>query len=323
MLDFDGRSPIVLITDDEPLQRMMLKRSMQDSGYTVLEAYDGKACLQLCQQQRPDLILLDALMPNLDGFACCHQLHQHFGTRCPPILMITGLEDEDSARRAFEAGAIDYITKPLKWVVLRQRVHWLLKTSWALSQLERVNRELEQANQELQQISSIDALTELANRRAFDECLAYEWRHLSRLEAPLGLILCDVDYFKNYNDTLGHPAGDRCLKQVANQLKTAAKRPSDLVARYGGEEFALILPYADLHGVAHVAEQARLAVEAAAMPHPNSPTSAVVTVSVGIAATLPHLNLPAQTLIDTADTALYQAKQTGRNRVMTAESIKV
>ncbi|MBE7384137.1 MAG: diguanylate cyclase [Leptolyngbya sp. SIO1E4] len=169
------------------------------------------------------------------------------------------------------------------------------------------------ANQQLQEQANVDGLTQIANRRRFDDCLQQEWRRLAREQQPLSLILCDVDYFKRYNDTYGHQAGDGCLKAVAQALGQAIRRPADVVARYGGEEFAIILPNTPLAGVCHVAEQARLKVEALQMPHSNSQVSDWVTLSLGVASYVPHCQDSPESLIKAADSALYQAKASGRN----------
>jgi diguanylate cyclase (GGDEF)-like protein len=173
--------------------------------------------------------------------------------------------------------------------------------------------QLEAANQELQRLASIDGLTQLANRRRFDEYLFDEWRRLAREQRPLSLILCDIDYFKLYNDTYGHLAGDFCLQQVAGVLRQSVRRPPDLVARYGGEEFAMILPNTDARGAAFVAETVRQRVRGLRIPHVQSPVSDYVTLSLGVASTIPRLDSSAQRLIAVADEALYRAKAEGRD----------
>lgn len=308
-LDFDGRLPQILIVDDERTIRILLRRAMENEGYQVVEANNGEQCLQVCQEQRPDLILLDAVMPVMDGFSCCQGLHEQFGELCPPVLIITSLDDAASVDRAFTAGASDYVTKPIHWAVLRQRVSRILQTSWAMMQLER-------ANQELRRLAAIDGLTQVANRRSFDECLDYEWRQLARIQAPLALILCDIDFFKAYNDTYGHQEGDRCLKRVAYILKEAVQRPADLVARYGGEEFAIILPHTDLQGALYIAEKIHQVIQRQNIPHSGSPISACVTLSLGVASLTPQPHQLPDFLVAQADKALYQAKVEGRDRII-------
>ncbi|MEL6439542.1 MAG: diguanylate cyclase [Cyanobacteria bacterium J06621_8] len=177
-------------------------------------------------------------------------------------------------------------------------------------------QELGAANLELAKLSVVDDLTKIANRRKFDQYLAAEWSRLAREQNLLSLILCDVDYFKLYNDTYGHPAGDRCLRQVAQAISDVVKRPADLVARYGGEEFAIILPNTPLAGAIHLAQQIKLQIQALKLPHINSPIDLYVTLSLGVACCLPQPDGNFETLVAAADRGLYQAKATGRNRVV-------
>ncbi|HBL14836.1 MAG TPA: diguanylate cyclase response regulator [Cyanobacteria bacterium UBA11162] len=321
--DLQEKKPLILIVDDEKTLRLVLRHAMEQEGYQVIEVNDGDQCLAVCQQQLPDIILLDAMMPVVDGFTCCAQLHTTFGEQCPPILMITGLNNQESVDRAFEAGATDYITKPIHWAVLRQRVRRLLQTQWAMAQLRRkieherlLMAQLEAANRELQRLASLDGLTQIANRRSFDECLQHEWKRLAREKAPLSLILCDIDFFKAYNDTYGHQAGDKCLKEVAQILHQAVRRPADLVARYGGEEFVIILPNTEVKGAVLVAQAIRSKLQAEAIPHAGSQVSDYVTLSFGVGGMIPRPGSSPNELIAMADQALYQAKLEGRDRVV-------
>jgi diguanylate cyclase (GGDEF)-like protein len=188
----------------------------------------------------------------------------------------------------------------------------------AIQQAE-LYQQLEAANQELQRLATLDGLTQVANRRRFDEYLEQEWRRLARERLPLSLIMCDVDFFKLYNDTYGHQAGDECLKQIAATLQRSAKRPADLVARYGGEEFALVLPNTSQTGALFVAESIRKAIKSLLLAHARSSASPYVTLSLGVAGTIPSLDSTGKALVAAADAALYQAKATGRDRVMNAK----
>jgi diguanylate cyclase (GGDEF)-like protein len=174
-------------------------------------------------------------------------------------------------------------------------------------------QQLQIANQELQRLAKLDGLTQLANRRHFDDYLKQEWLRLARERNPLSLILCDVDYFKLYNDTYGHPAGDVCLVQIAQAIRRAVKRPADLVARYGGEEFAVLLPNTDTDGAIQVVQFIQKKVRQLNFAHIASLVSKYVTLSFGIATIFPSHNGSVQTLINAADKALYQAKDKGRN----------
>ena len=321
--DFEKNPPLILVVDDETTIRMTMRLAMSNEGYRVAESNDGQQCLDACQQQAPDIILMDAMMPEMDGFTCCDRLQTLLGEDCPPILMITALDDRDSVDRAFEVGAMDYVTKPIHWPVLRQRVRRLLQTHWAMVELrQQVERErllrqqLDEANQELQRLAALDGLTQIANRRSFDDYLHYQWKLLVRERSPLSLILCDVDFFKRYNDTYGHQGGDDCLKQVAEVIRQAVKRPADLAARYGGEEFAVILPNTEAEGAVKIAEEIRSGLKALGLAHAGSQISEIVTLSLGVASVIPSNDSSWDNLIARADKALYEAKDRGRDRVM-------
>ncbi len=175
-MDVLARSAQILIVDDEKTLRLMLSRAMQKEGYQIVEMGSGEQCLTFCQQQLPDIILLDAILPGIDGFTCCTKLQKAFGDWCPPILMVTSLNDQNSVDLAFEVGAIDYVTKPIHWAVLRQRVRRILQANWTLAALHQkmeherlLMEQLETANRELSRLASVDSLTQLANRRCFDQ----------------------------------------------------------------------------------------------------------------------------------------------------------
>ncbi|MEH2347127.1 MAG: PleD family two-component system response regulator [Nostoc sp.] len=298
---------LVLIVDDEAFIRMILRNFLEQEGYKIVEAQNGREALTAFNQHHPDIILLDAMMPDMDGFECCIQLELLDCNKHTPVLMITGLDDRESVDRAFAVGAMDYVTKPFQWALLRQRVKRLIQQS-------QLQQKLEAVNLELQRLVTIDGLTEVANRRRFEEYLNQEWQRLKREQRPLSLILCDVDFFKLYNDTYGHREGDRCLQEIAKAIKDIIKRPSDLVARYGGEEFAVILPNTDTEGATHVADKICHAVRTLAIPHKNSQVSPHVTISVGFTTEIPQLDSDLEEMIAAADRALYQAKAAGRDR---------
>ncbi|NET11311.1 MAG: diguanylate cyclase [Symploca sp. SIO2B6] len=276
----------------------------------MIEACNGEEGLTSYAAMQPDLVLLDAMMPNMNGFECCSRLLKLPGAENTPIIMVTGLEDEASVDWAFDAGATDYVTKPIHWPILRRRVKNMLEKTYLYQELERVN-------QKLKEHVITDALTGLANRRHFDECLDREWKRSLRDESTLALILCDIDYFKAYNDTYGHQAGDLCLQQVAQALKTkAAKRATDIVARYGGEEFAAILPGTGLDGALEVADRLKNGVRELGIPHQGARGSHDhITISVGVASTVAERDILPSDLLNCADKALYHAKENGRNAV--------
>lgn len=327
-----NKPPLILVADDDTTMRLLLREAMEQEGYRVVEVSNGKECLDAYTAVKPDLILLDVVMPTMDGFTCCQELMQiakknlvlalgsldvsGFGNSListfwarTPILMITGLDDPDSVDRAFEAGASDFVTKPIHWAVLRRRVRKLLQQG-------QVYKQLEAANQALQQLANEDGLTGLANRRRFDQYFNSQWLELAQQRSPISLILCDIDFFKLYNDKYGHPAGDICLQKVANVLKDTAQKYQDLVARYGGEEFAVILPHTHDRGALHVAAAMQAGVRELKIVHSGSTVSQFVTLSLGIATVIPNFETSPLALIEAADKALYQAKAEGRNRII-------
>ena len=298
--------PLILIVDDDRVMRVCLRQAMEQEGYRVIEADDGESCLSVFSEEHPDIVLLDAIMPVMDGFTCCTKIQSINGGNKTPVLMITGLEDEQSVDHAFSAGAVDYVTKPIHWAVLRQRVRRLI-------QQVRLYAQLEKANQELTRLATSDGLTQVSNRRHFDEYFHHEWQHMLREQLPLSLILCDIDFFKAFNDTYGHPMGDECLRQVAHTLQSAVKRSTDLAARYGGEEFAIVLPNTGLDGAEQVAQAIQAAVRRLELPHKSSKVSEIVTVSMGVTTAVPVQFIKPDMMVTAADRALYQAKADGRN----------
>lgn len=195
-------------------------------------------------------------------------------------------------------------------------VHAVATQLGSLIQLKSTEAALVKANQELEQLATVDSLTGIANRRLFDEYLGIEWLQMFREQSPISLILCDVDFFKLYNDTYGHLVGDFCLQQVATTINTCVKRPTDLVARYGGEEFAVILPNTDAKGALQVAESIRQKVQALKITHTTSSVSEFVTLSLGVTSVIPNTEINPDLLIAITDKALYSAKQQGRNRII-------
>ncbi len=326
----DSGKGTILIVDDSAANLGLLSDFFIEAGFTVLIAEDGESAIKKAKNDYPDVILLDIIMPGIDGFETCRRLKANESTQDIPVIFITALSQTAVVVKGFQLGAVDYITKPTheEIVLVRVKTHLTIQKLKAsliaqnvqlqqeIEQRHRAESALQEANQELQRLATLDGLTQVANRRQFDECLDKAWRILVREQLPLSLLLCDVDFFKLYNDSKGHQAGDECLQQVAQAMKRAVKRPADLVARYGGEEFAVILPNTPGEGALRVAEEIRLSVRTLGVAHPQSSVSEYVTLSIGVSSTIPDRVSAPEALITAADQALYQAKESGRDRVV-------
>ena len=292
----------ILIVDDEPLNIKVLSQALSP-WYRVKAATNGRDAINISNSEDPpDLILLDISMPDMDGYQVCQELKSSHETKDIPIIFLTGKNSTEDEAKGLELGAADYIAKPfsLPIVMARIRNQILLKIKTDM----------------LEKLVSVDSLTEVANRRRFDELLAEELRRSIRSNGFLSVIMIDVDYFKNLNDNYGHAAGDVCLKQVAQSLKNTVRRSADSIARYGGEEFVAILPDISHEDAMAVAEKLR---ENVARLEIRNPTQAnknnSVTVSLGVATVQPLKGFNEDAILKLADKALYEAKQTGRNRV--------
>ena len=452
----------ILIVDDSPENVRLLSSLLIDLGYRVNTATDGKMALASVKRDCPDLILLDIMIPEMDGYQVCRNLKSDAKTQHIPIVFLSGLDSELDIIEAFKVGAVDYITKPFfveevvfrvraqlniiqqqqkferelnKQIADRQTVEQELKQSRALlkgvlnssldgvaafeairdrqgqivdfrwlianpvaamtvgetteslkgkrlfiegnsghlfdgllelfiqvvefctvlekeyyynssslkawfqivavklndgfamtfrdiSDRKQIEITLKKANLRLTYQANIDSLTQIANRRKFDEYITQEWSRCARERESLSLILCDVDYFKAYNDTYGHQAGDTCLYEVAKEIERAVKRPADIAFRYGGEEFAIILPHTEARGAVTVAEDIHRQVQDLQIPHVSSMVSNAISLSVGVSSIIPDLKTSPNILISTADNALYDAKLRGRNRII-YKSVKI
>lgn len=293
----------ILIVDDEPLNIEVLSETIEELG-DVLFATSGQAAIDLCVAQKPDIILLDVMMPEMDGYEVCKQLKALPETKDIPVIFATALSDEADEAKGFEIGAIDYVTKPISAPIVIARV--------------RNHLELKRYRDYLEKIAFIDGLTSIPNRRRFDEHYQSEWQRGVRREGALAVLLLDIDFFKPFNDNYGHQAGDDCLVQVAQALASSVHRPGDLVARYGGEEFVCVLPDTDLAGAEIIANTLRKSVSALKVPHGFSGVRDHVTVSIGAAAVKLDQSMKPAALIEQADKNLYEAKESGRDRVVAA-----
>jgi two-component system chemotaxis family response regulator WspR len=312
----------VLLVDDQLIIVEAVRRML--AGHPDIEFHsvtDALAAQAAARTVRPTVILQDLVMQGSDGFQLIHAYKGDDALREIPVVVLSTKEEARLKAHAFAVGAHDYLVKlpDQLELVARIRHHSAgyisgLQRDAALRSLRASREELTRANEELRRLAALDGLTGIANRRRFDEAVHVEWQRGRRQRTPLALLLCDVDHFKLYNDHLGHPAGDLCLKKMAAVLTGQLKRPADLAARYGGEEFALLLPDTDLAGALRVGEACRAGLEQLALPHPGAPRG-LVTMSMGVTCIVPGEEDTLEDLIARADAALYEAKRTGRNRV--------
>lgn len=291
----------VLVVDDDPSSIHLLLEILK-VHYEVSVARDGERALEICERRRPDLVLLDTMLPGLDGFELCRRLKSNPATSEIPVIFVTARETIDDQIKGLEAGAVDFIAKPVHapLVLAHARAHIALK----------------QHADRLRELALTDMITGVANRRCFEDRLRSEWRRCRRNRSPIALIMIDIDHFKQYNDAYGHQAGDHCLAQVASAMKHTLRRPGDLLSRYGGEEFACLLPETGLGQAMRRAEALGRSVENLGIPHAHSAARPVVTVSRGVTALVPSAEIRPRELVRTADTMLYAAKRAGRNRTM-------
>ena len=330
----------VLVVEGDPASRERLARLLAMLGIgqvtSVGSAEDAFPLLGLAaptpETMPIDLVLMEIKLPELDGITACSRITSAPAHALTLVMMVTEISLAETLKRAFDAGAVDFIAKPLNPVELEARVRSALGVRRALqarygreAELERREEELlkaahvlEEANKRLALLSTRDTLTGVANRRGLMDFYNQEWRRAARAKAGLSLLMMDVDGFKSYNDTYGHQAGDECLWAVAAGLKACLNRGADLVGRYGGEEFLAVLPGTPLQGALKVGEQMRKSVQDQEIGHSASPVASVVTISVGVACGLPGVDLSPEALLETADRALYEAKHQGRNRVFAA-----
>lgn len=295
----------IVVVDDDPGTVLVLANVLKGLGKVYLATRPGEA-VSLALRVEPDLVLLDVEMPDADGFAVLEELRTHAQLAETLVLFVTSHGAPEIEARALSAGAIDFIDKPVHADIVRARVRNYLA--------------LKQQGDQLRRWSMLDGLTGLTNRRAFDLALDDEWARAVKNGEPLGLVLCDIDYFKQFNDVYGHPTGDACLQSIAAVLRDGASSPRAVAARYGGEEFALLLPGIAGADAAQVAEGLCAAVSALEIPHAGSHVSPHVTLSLGVATHTPVPGTRPGVLVRAADEALYQAKEEGRNRVVLAHS---
>jgi diguanylate cyclase (GGDEF)-like protein len=287
----------ILIVDDEEVVCELFAKILKQHGYQVVTETDGSKTMDHLRGERFDVVLLDLIMPQINGIALLYQIKHSF--KDLPVVIVTGHGSIENAVESMQAGAADFVTKPVEASVLDLRI----------------KKAIEDAH--TKRLANTDGLTDLYNYRLFQERLEQEVERANRYLRPLSLIMIDIDHFKLYNDTYGHPQGDNVLIQVSRSLQQLS-RMSDVVARYGGEEFALILPETDRTNAEALGHRLREHIENLSFPGEEQLPGKALTISVGIASYTPPDTKAA--LIKAADTALYQAKRKGRNRVVVWQS---
>jgi diguanylate cyclase (GGDEF)-like protein len=296
----------LLIVDDDSSNLMALSHIL-GSEYIIHVAANGEAAVKMAENFIPDLILLDIILPGMDGYEVFNELQNLDKTAHIPIIFITGLNNKDDEKKGLRMGAVDYISKPFDDVIVKLRVQHQIRI---INQLRIIER-----------LSMIDQLTGIPNRRNFDNRLRIEWARAVRESTSVSLLMVDVDYFKNYNDTYGHQQGDAALKMVAERIHQTLGRMTDFAARWGGEEFVVLIPGTDFKGACEIGERIRENIE-------NTETLCVdgtvtkVTVSVGVNTHMPLKTSSIDEFISNADRALYSAKNMGRNRVCCYDETK-
>jgi diguanylate cyclase (GGDEF)-like protein len=294
----------ILAVDDERANLTVLNRILSPD-YSIYTAKSGPQALQLIAGNKPDLILLDIIMPGMDGFEVLAKLKENEDAKRIPVICITGLDSEDDEEKGFHLGAVDYIKKPFKNAIVKARVFTHLEIVRQMRIIER--------------LGLTDPLTDIPNRRSFDDRITMEWRRAIREKRPISFLMMDIDKFKDYNDTYGHLQGDTLLKAVAGVFVVQAKRPADLPVRLGGEEFGLLLPETSLESALVIAEAIRADIEALRIPTADGGEITTTTISIGVVSAIPEENNSIKDFIIRADENLYVAKASGRNKFCATE----
>jgi diguanylate cyclase (GGDEF)-like protein len=289
----------ILVIDDE-MSNLLILHEILSADYTIFIAKSAKEGLILATIDKPDLILLDIIMPDMDGFEVLKRLKESADMCTIPVIIITGLEDEEDEEKGFLLGAVDYIKKPFKNTLVKARVKTHIQILHQIRTIER--------------LGMLDGLTNIPNRRCFNERIDLEWWRALREQRHLSFMMMDMDHFKEYNDTYGHPQGDALLQTLAKILTKAVMRSTDLVARLGGEEFGVLLPNTELRSALRIAEKIRAGMEAARIPTADGRIT-FATISIGVVSLIPTENITMDSFIAEADTNLYLAKKKGRNQV--------
>jgi diguanylate cyclase (GGDEF)-like protein len=309
----------ILVVDDDSAVRAHLACLLDAAGHRVIEAHNATWALDLFTRHRPDLVLLDVVMPEFDGYWLARQLRERQTGQWTPIIFLSGRDHDDDLAKGLEAGGDDYLVKPISQVVLAAKLRAMRRLMTMQARLLELSAQLRERNEHLQHLSHHDPLTKLLNRRGFEERVVTELATARRTQVPVTLMLCDLDHFKLYNDSLGHAAGDECLRQVGEIIRQMCRRPGDQAVRYGGEEFALLLPDTPKSGAMTLARAMQRVFARVALPHPASSVAPHITMSGGITTCIPDEHTTFESILTRADEALYVAKAKGRNRFFSFE----
>ncbi len=300
----------ILVVEDDKIQARVTKDYLEASGYEVILAKDGKSAIKIAKTQPVDIILLDLVLPDMDGNDVSRWLKLDDDTKGIPIIMLTAKNSTLGKVDGLRAGADDYLLKPYNEVELTARIYASLRTKALQDELKEKNRNLEELLARVEILAITDPLTGLYNRRHFESIVENEFNLTARYKSPASCLMADVDHFKSVNDEKGHRAGDVILKEVAGIIKNCLRRV-DIVARWGGEEFVILLPRTAREDTLRTASRILAAVSSHMFPGMDKP----VTISMGVA-TIPAPSIDsAEKFIDAADAALYTAKSRGRNRI--------
>jgi len=290
-----------MVVDDENINIAILSQILTPE-YELITAMNGQDALKRAEENRPDLILLDIVMPDMSGFDVLRKLKSTSAAKEIPVIIITGRNNTDDEEKSFLLGAVDYMTKPFNNTIVMSRVK---------TQLMIVNQE-----QIIEHLNLVDPLTGLSNRRSFDRHLDMEWKRAVREQKPVSLLIVDIDRFKSYNDAYGHVQGDELLKAVAVVLMKSARRPADLTARISGAEFAAVLPDTSWESALLMAENIRKSIKATVLPTIDGKTQTSVTASIGLVTKTPHINDKLSDFFGLADDSMHEAKRAGRDRII-------
>ena len=294
----DARNSVLVVDDQE--SNIVVLTKILSPEYNVYATTDGCYAIKLAEKYLPDVILLDIVMFEMDGYAVITALKNSDITKNIPVIFITALSGSDDEEKGLALGAVDYISKPFSPAIIKLRLKNQIKM---LEQLRTIER-----------LSMFDQLTELPNRRSFENRLSAEWGRSLREQTQISLLMIDVDNFKNYNDTYGHQQGDVALQAFSKVLAQSLSRPGDFTARWGGEEFIMLLPNTSSVGALHVAEHVRECAEDMEIPTSNG-SMTKLTISVGVNTHMQNYSGTIDNFLIGADIALYEAKNSGRNRV--------